>query len=229
MATASLTEPHVLAHTKRRLFPDDAVSSTYAVANTQFAMDEWLPGHPISQDVREQLAPFNHVQLGSGYPDLVGVRRLESDLFANSPSGEQPPLITIEAKGLTESGTVDIDRGVIQAYHRLHEANVIYLAAPTSGDVTISASACSGAQRRCAGCRRMRVSTHSRSRVSSGIGRLTMRQQSSFKQRHRVPRTNHSDGTIRRTTSVFPSRSTTPTIRRDPHRVRRPGYRRRPT
>lgn len=29
------------------LFPDDAVSSTYAVSDTQFAMDEWLPGHPI--------------------------------------------------------------------------------------------------------------------------------------------------------------------------------------
>lgn len=132
MATASLTEPHVLAHTKRRLFPDDAVARTYAVSDTQFAMDEWLPGHPISQDVREQLAPFNHVRLGSGYPDLVGVRRLDSDLLANSQTDGQPPLIAIEAKGLTGTGTVDIDRGIIQAYDRLHEANVVYLAAPTS-------------------------------------------------------------------------------------------------
>lgn len=62
----------------------------------------------------------------------MGVRCLESDLLANSQTDGQPPLIAIEAKGQTETGTVDIDRGIIQAYDRLHEANVVYLAAPTS-------------------------------------------------------------------------------------------------
>ncbi len=131
-SAASLSEPQVLAHAKRRLFPDADESNAYAVCDTQFAIDEWLPGHPISPTVREQLAPFNHVRLGSGYPDLVGVRTLESDLLAVERFGDQPPLVAVEAKGYTDAGGVDVERGVVQAYDRLHEANAAYVAAPVA-------------------------------------------------------------------------------------------------
>ncbi|MFA9518270.1 hypothetical protein ACERIT_13820 [Halopenitus sp. H-Gu1] len=129
-SAAPLSEPRILAHTKRHLFPEDADSNAYAVVDTQFAMDDWLPDQPISPDVREQLAPFNHVRVGSGYPDLVGVRRLESDVLAVERFGERPPLVAIEAKGYTQTGTGDVERGVVQAYDRLHEANAAYVAAP---------------------------------------------------------------------------------------------------
>ncbi|WP_313693597.1 hypothetical protein [Halorarum halobium] len=127
---AALSEPRVLAHAKRRLFPATGDGNAYAVADTQFAMEEWLPDQRIPADVREQLAPFNHVRLGSGYPDLVGVRTLESDLLAVERFGEQPPLIAVEAKGHTGAGGVDVERGVVQAHDRLHEANAAFVAAP---------------------------------------------------------------------------------------------------
>ncbi|ELY83998.1 hypothetical protein [Natrinema altunense] len=130
-AARSLSEPQVLAHTKRRLFPDEDESTAYAVADTQFAMAEWLPGQPVDAAVRDRLAPFNHVRIGSGYPDLVGVRDLESDLLAVERLGDEPPLIAIEAKGETSDG-VDTQRGILQAYDRLHEANAAYLAAPAA-------------------------------------------------------------------------------------------------
>jgi hypothetical protein len=127
---ASFSEPQVLAHTKRRLFPDADEPNTYSVVDTQFAADEWLTGSPIPPAVREELAPFNHVQLGSGYPDLVGVRLLESDLLAVERFGDHPPLVAVEAKGHTTDGTVDVEQGIVQAYDRLHEANAAYVTAP---------------------------------------------------------------------------------------------------
>ncbi len=131
-AAPSLSEPLVLAHTKRRLFPTDADdSAAYAVADTQFSQDEWRPGEPVDSTVRECLAPFNHVRIGGGYPDLVGVRSLESDLLAVERFGDEPPVIAIEAKGYAGGG-VDTQRGIVQAYDRLHEANAAYLAAPTA-------------------------------------------------------------------------------------------------
>ncbi|MFA9416969.1 hypothetical protein [Natrinema sp. HArc-T2] len=130
-AAGPLTEPQVLAHTKRRLFPADEEATAYAVADTQFATAEWLPGQPIEPTIRERLAPFNHVRIGGGYPDLVGVRALESDLLAVDRLGDEPPLIAIEAKGHA-SGGVDTQRGIVQAYDRLHEANAAYLAAPAT-------------------------------------------------------------------------------------------------
>lgn len=131
-SAASLSEPQVLAHAKRRLFPGDggAERRSYAVVDTQFATDEWLPDQPISARVREELAPFNHVRLGSGYPDLVGVTLPDAELLAVERFGEGPPLVAIEAKGYTEAGGVDTERGVIQAYDRLHEANAVYAAVP---------------------------------------------------------------------------------------------------
>ncbi|MEF8913158.1 hypothetical protein [Natronomonas sp.] len=127
---ASLTEPQVLAHAKGRLFPESDDSETYAVCDTQFAANEWLHGRRVPDPVRERLAPFNHVRLGSGYPDLVGVRTLETDLLAVERFGDQPPLVAVEAKGYTDDGTVDVDRGIMQAYDRLHEANAAYVASP---------------------------------------------------------------------------------------------------
>ena len=104
-SAASLSEPSVLAHAKRRLFPDPDEPDTYAVVDTQFAVEEWLAGEPMDADLRARLAPFNHVQVGSGYPDLVGVRRLESELLAVDRFGDQPPLVAIEAKGHTVDRT----------------------------------------------------------------------------------------------------------------------------
>lgn len=129
-SAASLSEPRVLAHAKRRLFPRTDGPNTYAVCDTQFAAEEWLSGRPVPPDVRTQLSPFNHVRLGSGYPDLVGVGPLDSELLAVDRFGNRPPLVAVEAKGETTSGAVDVERGVVQAYDRLHEANVAYVAAP---------------------------------------------------------------------------------------------------
>ncbi|RQG91066.1 hypothetical protein [Natrarchaeobius chitinivorans] len=133
-ATRSLSEPQVLAHTKRRLFPTEDVESdrsspSYVVADTQFSQAEWLPGRPIDPAIRNCLAPFNHVRIGGGYPDLVGVGPLEADLLTVDRVGDEPPLIAVEAKGYASDG-VDTRRGIVQAYDRLHEANAAYLAAP---------------------------------------------------------------------------------------------------
>ncbi|MFB6136988.1 MAG: hypothetical protein ABEJ42_01425 [Halobacteriaceae archaeon] len=148
-SAAARTEPVVLAHAKRRLFPSggggpsdvergpDADGATagsgraYAVVDTQFATDRWLADQPVAASTREALAPFNHVRVGGGYPDLVGVRRLESELLAVDRSGEEPPLVAVEAKGETGDGTVDTGRGVRQAHDRLDEANAAFLAAPS--------------------------------------------------------------------------------------------------
>ena len=131
MASAAdrLSEPDVLAHAKRRLFPDEDEEGVYAVVDTQFAADSWLAGEPIESTVHETLAPFNHVRVGGGYPDLVGVRALEPSLLAVERFGDEPPLIAVEAKGHGRGG-IDTDRGIVQAYDRLHEANAAYLAAP---------------------------------------------------------------------------------------------------
>jgi len=126
--SATLAEPQVLAHTKRALFPADS-EDTYAVVDTQFSTDEWRQGVQVDPTVHEVLAPFNRVTVGGGYPDLVGVRRLESTYLAVERYGEEPPLIAVEAKGHA-SGGVDTERGIVQAYDRLHEANAAYLAAP---------------------------------------------------------------------------------------------------
>ena len=125
-AAGSLTEPEVLARTKRRLFPDEG----YVVADTQFSTANWLAGSETPEQVRAELSPFNHVRVGSGYPDLVGVAPLSDDLLAVDRLGDEPPLVAVEAKGHTSAGGVDTGRGVVQAYDRLGEANAAYLAAP---------------------------------------------------------------------------------------------------
>lgn len=135
-AARNLTEPQVLAHTKRRLFPDEDVG--YVVADTQFSSERWLAERAIDPQIKEYLAPFNHVRVGSGYPDLVGVRVLDDDLLAVERFGDEPPLVAIEAKGYTDRGSADVERGIVQAYDRLHEANAAYLAAP-AGAISQSA------------------------------------------------------------------------------------------
>ncbi len=127
---ATLSEPQVLAHAKRRLFPEDDDSGAYAVVDTQFADGDWLADRRIDPAVREALAPFNHVRVGTGYPDLVGVRTPGSDLLAVERLGDRPPLLAVEAKGYREDGLVDVERGVVQAHDRLAGANVAYVAAP---------------------------------------------------------------------------------------------------
>ncbi|WP_336358253.1 hypothetical protein [Haloarcula sp. CGMCC 1.6347] len=133
MATAAsgLSEPQVLARTKDRLFADR--EDAYVVADTQFAQRRWLDETPIEASVQATLAPFNHVQVGTGYPDLVGVQTLSTDLLSVDRLGDRPPLIAVEAKGYTGGGGVDAERGVVQAHDRLNEANVAFLTAPRSG------------------------------------------------------------------------------------------------
>ncbi len=128
-AVEELTEPTVLAATKQELFaptPEDG----YVVTDTQFAQERWVDDKVIDEEIKSTLAPFNHVRIGSGYPDLVGVGHLSNDYLAVDRFGDEPPLIAIEAKGYTQTGTVDVERGILQAYDRLHEANVAYVSCP---------------------------------------------------------------------------------------------------
>jgi hypothetical protein len=138
MSSAALTEPQVLDHTKRRLFPEEDAESTYAVVDTQFAQEKWLDERRVDPEIQTRLAPFNHVKVGSGYPDLVGVRTLDDELLAIERLGDTPPLVAVEAKGYTNAGGADVERGIVQAYDRLDEANVAFLAAPAEA---ISSSA----------------------------------------------------------------------------------------
>lgn len=128
-AGSELTEPTVLAATKQELFTPDPENG-YVVTDTQFAQDQWVDNQRIDEETKSVLAPFNHVRVGSGYPDLVGVDDMSDDFLAVDRYGDEPPLIAIEAKGYTRGGGVDIERGVLQAYDRLHEANVAYVAGP---------------------------------------------------------------------------------------------------
>jgi hypothetical protein len=133
MSATALSEPEVLASAKARLFPDPDEDRTYAVCDTQFGQQTWLHGQQIPESIRDQLAPFNHVRVGSGYPDLVGVRKLENDLLSVDRVDEtNPPLVVIEAKGYTANGTVDVERGIVQAHNRLGEANAAYVAVPAA-------------------------------------------------------------------------------------------------
>lgn len=130
-AGGKFTEPEVLAQTKRHLFSADA--DEYVVTDTQFAQDSWVNGEPIDERIHETLAPFNHLALGSGYPDLVGVTAVDEVAVDTDTPLDEPPVIAIEAKGETrrESGHRDIAAVAIrQAYDRLTDANIVYVALP---------------------------------------------------------------------------------------------------
>jgi hypothetical protein len=136
-ASGVLTEPRVLAETKEWLFPEVDGVGSYAVTDTQFASDEWLPGEEVADAVREALAPFNHVRVGSGYPDIVGVASLDENVLAVERLGGEPPLVAVEAKGYSRDGRVDVARGVVQAHDRLQESNAAFVSAP---DAAVSGS-----------------------------------------------------------------------------------------
>jgi hypothetical protein len=128
-SAAELTEPRVLAHAKRRLFPESETDSSYAVVDTQVTADRWLADGSVDEEIRSTLAPFNHVRVGSCYPDLVGVTLPDDELIAVDRFGDEPPMVVVEANGYTDRG-VDVERGVVQAHDRLDEANAAYVAAP---------------------------------------------------------------------------------------------------
>ena len=133
MEALSMTEPEVLATTKEQLFSGPGEDSGYAVVDTQFSTDQWLNGVPIPREVTEALAPFNHVRVGSGYPDLVGAGSIASDSFRGHHGDlDSPPLVVVEAKGHGATGQVDTETGIVQAHDRLQEANLGFLAAPRS-------------------------------------------------------------------------------------------------
>ena len=124
--SAGPAEPTVLAHATRALFPAEA---GYVVADTQFATDRWRADRTVDPSVRDALAPFNRVRVGGGYPDLVGVGHVPEPFLAGEAPAE-PPLIAVEAKGYTAAGTVDVERGIVQAHDRVAAANAAYLVAP---------------------------------------------------------------------------------------------------
>lgn len=128
---AALSEPLVLASTKELLYPDaaDTDSETYVVADTQFAKDAWLPGAPIPAEVKRCLSPFNHIKVGTGYPDLVAVG-LPSQGLQKTARRTSAPLTVIESKGYTASSDPKIKEGIVQAHDRLTDANVAFTSAP---------------------------------------------------------------------------------------------------
>ncbi len=133
MGALLMTEPEVLAATKNQLFSEIGPNSGYTVVDTQFSTDQWLDDVPVSREVTEALAPFNHVRVGSGYPDLVGAGSITNDaFFGHSGDIDSPPLVVVEAKGYGSTGHVDTETGIVQAHDRLQEANLGFLAAPRS-------------------------------------------------------------------------------------------------
>ncbi|MDZ7688596.1 MAG: hypothetical protein U5J64_07740 [Halobacteriales archaeon] len=104
-ATAGLTEPEVLAHAKRSLF-SDGDEEMYVVSDTQFAKESWLSGGKIDEEVKHTLSPFNHVRVGSGYPDLVGVRNTDHlrGYVLDSSVEPESALLAVEAKGYKTRG-----------------------------------------------------------------------------------------------------------------------------
>ncbi|MCT9097356.1 hypothetical protein [Haloarchaeobius sp. HME9146] len=133
---SKLSEPVVLSHVKRSLFPEREASDSYAVVDTQFTMESWREDEPVDAATRDALSPFNHVRVGSGYPDLVGVGPLDDSLVTGATGESETPLVAVEAKGYRGDGHVDVERGVVQAHDRLTDANVAYLAAPTGAITT---------------------------------------------------------------------------------------------
>jgi len=60
-----------------------------------------------------------------------------SELLSVERFGENSPPVAVEVKAHIGAGTVDVERGILQAYDRLHEANAAYAAAP-AGAITES-------------------------------------------------------------------------------------------
>ena len=126
---ATLAEPVVLAAAKEALYPDIENRPTrYAVTDTQFTRASW-GGWPVPASVHERLRPFNAIRLHSGEPDLLAVGMPETDVLDAGAAGN--PVVAVEAKGdNTAPGAADVARGIEQAYARLSEVNLGYVAAP---------------------------------------------------------------------------------------------------
>ena len=133
MSTSTLSEPEVLAFTKRRLFSNTSDEEAFTVTDTQFSTDEWLDGEPISSEIADELSPFNHVQVGSGYPDLIGAGAISSEIYRGSRHEVQSsPLVIVEAKGNSANKSANPEEGIVQAHNRLEEANIAFVTAPSN-------------------------------------------------------------------------------------------------
>lgn len=129
---AALAEPTVLATAKDTLYPHAGPDETaYAVTDTQFTVDTW-GSQPVPQSIRDRLAPFNCVQFASGRPDLVGAGMPATEVREADVTNAVTPVVVVEAKGVTDGGSVDVERGIVQAHSRLPEANLAYAAVPGS-------------------------------------------------------------------------------------------------
>jgi hypothetical protein len=134
-----LSEPNVLASTKEFLVSDststDSDTIRYATVDTQFRKEKWPNVGPIDETTRKVLAPFNHVAIGSGYPDMVVTGAL-SDVFDPLKLPQDTvPVIAVEAKGETRNRRgrkVPVSKAILQAHDRLSESNAAIAAVPES-------------------------------------------------------------------------------------------------
>ncbi|MFB6252685.1 MAG: hypothetical protein ABEI27_13560 [Halobellus sp.] len=125
---ATLAEPAVLAAAKDALYPDLAErDDRYAVTETQFTVDSW-GGWSIPDGVRERLRPFNAIRLHSGEPDLLGDGLPAGEVL--DAAAASAPVVAVEAKGRSKTGSADVARGIEQAHSRLSEVNLGYVAVP---------------------------------------------------------------------------------------------------
>lgn len=133
-----LSEPTVLARAKEFMLPSSGSSGDtirYATVDTQFRKDAWPNAGPIKPEIRETLAPFNHVPLGSGYPDMVLAGPAPEFLKPLQVQGDAHPVIAIEAKGETrgQTGTnVAVETALLQAHDRMSESNASLVAVPSN-------------------------------------------------------------------------------------------------
>ena len=124
----TLAEPAVLAAAKDALYPDIAErDDRYAVTETQFTVDSW-GGWSVPDGIRERLRPYNAIRLHSGEPDLLGVGLPAGEVL--DAAAASAPVVAVEAKGRSKTGSVDVARGIEQAHSRLSEVNLGYVAAP---------------------------------------------------------------------------------------------------
>jgi len=134
-----LSEPEVLAQAKEFMLPESTSSDAdviqYATVDTQFRKDTWPNAGSIEPEIRETLAPFNHVHLGSGYPDMVMAGPPPEFLEPFNFTKDSVPVIAIEAKGETNQrrGTdVPASDALLQAHDRLVESNAAIAVVPES-------------------------------------------------------------------------------------------------
>ncbi|MFC6720298.1 hypothetical protein [Halobacteriaceae bacterium SHR40] len=134
-----LSEPTVLAKTKESIFSkrssDNSDIIQYATVDTQFQQDCWPNAGPINEETKEILTPFNHVRIGSGYPDMVVAGPPPDFLEGFNINPDTVPVIAVEAKGETKDvrGTnIPVTDALFKAHDRLSESNAAIAAIPTT-------------------------------------------------------------------------------------------------